>query len=859
MRQLVCGILAHVDAGKTTLSEAMLYHTGAIRKLGRVDHKDTFLDTHAIERSRGITIYSKQAQLTLPQTQITLLDTPGHIDFSAETERALQVLDYAVLLISGTDGVQSHTETLWHLLRRYRIPTFVFVNKTDLPGVSMDALMEKMQKKLSSSFVNFSTERNTDSFTESLAVCSESLMTEILEMGAYQTETLIRAIAAQEVVPCLFGSALRLQGVEELLTALDTLTREPPRGDSFAARIYKVGEDEQGNRLTYLKLTGGVLSVRDVLSGTARDGSAWSEKVNQLRVYGGAKFQTVQQMTPGMICAVTGLTQTYAGMGLGEEPDASAPMLEPVLSYKVVYPTELDAHTVLSRLRRLEEEDPQLHAVWNEQLSEIHVYLMGEVQLEVLQAVMQERFGIAVRFEQGSIAYKETIAASVEGIGHYEPLRHYAEVHILLEPLPRGTGLRFATDCREEILEKNWQRLILTHLTEKTHLGVLTGSPITDIKLTLVTGKAHLKHTEGGDFRQATYRAVRHGLMCAQSVLLEPLYRFRLTVPPDCIGRAMHDLQMMHASFSSPAQDGETAELCGTAPVSQLRGYQTVVTGYTKGRGQLSCIPEGYAPCAKQDAVVAQIGYDPESDPDNPADSVFCAHGAGFVVKWNEVAQHQHIESGRMRSDSTEDTDESITRRAVNAYRARLADDKELMAIFERTYGKIKRDERYAMQKPREQDSQKQKPIRPIPGGPEYLLVDGYNIIHAWESLRQLAEENLDLARSQLINRLCNYQGFKQCELILVFDAYKVRGAQRAVEQINHIHVVYTKEAETADMYIEKVTHDLSREHRVRVATSDGMEQLIILGRGAYRVTAAELEAEVEAVEALIRTYLTEV
>ena len=859
MRQLVLGILAHVDAGKTTLSEAMLYHTGAIRKLGRVDHKDTFLDTHALERSRGITIYSKQAQLALANTQFTLLDTPGHIDFSAETERALQVLDYAVLLISGTDGVQSHTETLWQLLRRYHVPTFAFINKMDLADSTPEELMARLQKQLSPAFVNFSTDRSTDAFAESLAVCGESLMTEILEHGTYQKETLIRAIADREVVPCFFGSALRLKGVEELLEALDSLTLPPKRSDAFGARVYKVGEDEQGNRLTYLKLTGGQLAVRDVISGTARDGTAWDEKVNQLRIYGGAKYQMIPQMTPGMICAVTGLTQTYAGMGLGAEADAAAPVLEPVLSYRVEYPPEYDAHTVLGKLRRLEEEDPQLHAVWNEQLGEIHVYLMGEVQLEILQAVLAERFNLSVRFTQGSIAYKETIAAPVEGIGHYEPLRHYAEAHILLEPLPRGSGLRFASDCREEVLDKNWQRLILTHLAEKTHIGVLTGAPITDMKLTLVAGRAHLKHTEGGDFRQATYRAVRHGLMRAQSVLLEPLYRFKLTVPSDCVGRAMHDLQMMHAVFSSPLQDSETAELSGTAPVSQLRGYQTTVTGYTKGRGQLVCIPEGYVPCADQDEIVAQIGYHAEADTDNPADSVFCSHGAGFVVKWDEVEQYKHVESGRFisRASKPEET-EAIIPQAVNAYRARLADDKELMEIFERTYGKIRRDVRYAMHKAPEPDHKKQKAVRPIPDGPEYLLVDGYNIIYAWDSLKKLAADNLDLARSQLIHILCNYQGFKQCELILVFDAYKVKGKDRSVEQVHNIHVVYTKEAETADMYIEQVTKELGKDHRVRVATSDGMEQLIILGRGAYRMTAAELESEVRQVEEMIRTYLTE-
>ncbi len=845
MKRLVIGMIAHVDSGKTTLSEAMLYSAGEIRKLGRVDHGDAFLDTHSIERSRGITVFSKQAVMRYGDCDITLLDTPGHADFSAETERALQALDYAVLVISGTDGVQSHTETLWRLLTRYRIPAFIFVNKMDISSYEPSVLMGGLCNRLDNGCIDFSANRDPDSFYEEAAMCDEKLMEEYLEIGEVSPESLRRAIAERKIFPCFFGSALKMSGIEEFLKGLDFYAEQKDYPAEFGARVFKITE-EQNVRLTHIKITGGSLKVRSVIG---------EEKINQIRIYSGTKFQAVDEVFSGAVCAVTGLAHSYSGQGLGAESNADTPLLEPVLTYKLILPPKTDLHTALTQMRKLEEEDPQLHVVWNEQAQEIHVQLMGEIQLEILKTVIAERFGYEAEFGTGSIVYKETISDTVEGIGHYEPLRHYAEVHLLLEPAERGSGLHFASDCHVDDLDRNWQRLILTHLEEKTHIGVLTGSPITDMKITLIAGRAHLKHTEGGDFRQATYRAVRQGLRSAKSVLLEPWYSFTLEIPSESVGRALSDMQRLSAEFEPPETLGETAVITGSAPVSEMQNYRSEVISYTHGKGRISLILKGYFPCHNAEKVIEEIGYDCDSDLENTADSVFCSHGAGFVVKWDEVPSHAHI-SGR--KERTESADEEITVQQVSSYRARIAEDKELMEIFERTYGKIKRDERHAMHTEKHISQAKPHKAKPLPSGPEYLLVDGYNIIFAWEDLNKLAKENLDLARTTLINRLCNYQGFKQNNVIVVFDAYRVSGHHREVEQHHNISVVYTKESETADSYIEKVTHELSKSHRVRVATSDGTEQIIILGNGAYRVSAAEFEDEVKRVEAAIREIISQ-
>ncbi len=842
MKRLVIGMIAHVDSGKTTLSEAMLYCAGEIRKPGRVDHGDAFLDTHSIERSRGITVFSKQAVMRIGKSEYTLLDTPGHADFSAETERALQALDYAVLVISGTDGVQSHTETLWRLLARYRIPTFIFVNKMDISAYESTVLMGGLSKRLGSGCIDFTLDRSREELFEEAAMCDEKLMESYLESGEISDSDIRRAVSERKLFPCFFGSALKLQGIEEFLDGLDFYTEEKEYKGEFGARVFKITE-EQGVRLTHMKITGGSLRVKSMVG---------DEKVNQIRIYSGAKFRTADEVFAGSLCAVTGLSKNYSGEGIGAEKNADMPLLEPVLNYKLILPPKTDMHTALIQMRRLEEEDPQLHVVWNEQTQEIHVQLMGEIQLEILKTVIAERFGYDVRFDTGSIVYKETIANIVEGIGHYEPLRHYAEVHLLLEPGERGSGLHFASDCREDDLDRNWQRLILTHLEEKMHVGVLTGSPITDMKITLIAGRAHLKHTEGGDFRQATYRAVRQGLRSAESVLLEPWYDFTIEVPSDSVGRVLSDIQRMNAEFSAPETDGEMSVIKGSAPVSEMQDYRNELIGYTHGKGCIDLILKGYLPCHNTDEVVAEIGYSCDSDLENSADSVFCAHGAGFNVKWDEVPSYAHIGSRREKSENSET---EITVRQVSDYRSRLAEDKELMEIFERTYGKIKRDERHALHTEKHVPEQKYK-AKPLPQGPEYLLVDGYNIIFAWDELKELAKDNLDLARNTLINRLCNYQGFKQNNVILVFDAYKVGGNHREVEQYHNISVVYTKESETADSYIEKVSHELGKTNRVCVATSDGTEQLIILGNGAYRVSAAEFHKEMQSVEKAIREFI---
>ena len=846
MKQLVIGILAHVDSGKTTLSEALLYRSGAIRAFGRVDHGDTLLDTHTLERGRGITIFSKMAEFSHGETAFTLLDTPGHVDFSSEMERTLQVLDYAILVISGTDGVQSHTETLWSLLRRYGVPTFLFVNKMDLAGADRNAVMRELRERFSDGCIDFDLARD-EAFYEQLAMCGETLMEQILQTGEAERPAVCGAIRSRHVFPVWFGSALRIDGVDGFLDGLDQLTVMPPQQSEFGAKVFKIAEDAQGARMTYLKVTGGSLPVRTALSGKTAAGADWTEKVNQLRVYSGSKFRTVDCAGQGMVVACTGLNQTYPGEGFGAEPDSELPVLEPVLTYRVELPDAVDAHTMLGFMRKLEQEDPQLRVVWNERLQEIHVQLMGEVQLEILQHVIADRFGVNVRFGQGSIVYRETIAAPVIGVGHYEPLRHYAEVHLLMEPGERGSGLRFDSVCREDDLDRNWQRLILTHLMEKTHVGVLTGSPVTDMKITIAAGRAHEKHTEGGDFRQATYRAVRQGLRSAQSVLLEPWYAYRLEVPAENVGRAMTDLQRIAGECPPPETVGDRAVLEGTAPVAAMRGYSAEVTAYTHGRGRLSCRLQGYAPCRDPESVIEAIGYDADADVDNSADSVFCSHGAGTIVKWDEVPSRAHVDSGVLLNEPEEEDEPTIIRRAED-YCKILATDEELLKIFERTYGPVRRQLR-AME-PTKKSQPKTKPYRakPLPTGPEYLLVDGYNIIFAWDDLKKIAREDLETARIRLADILCNYQGYRQCELILVFDAYKVKGNHGSVEKYHNISIVYTKEAETADQYIERVTHELAGKRRVRVATSDGLEQVIILGHGALRVSAQAFEAEVNQV-----------
>ena len=854
MKKAVIGILAHVDAGKTTLSEGLLYLSGSIRKFGRVDHQDAFLDNFSLERQRGITIFSKQAVLTLGDLEVTLLDTPGHVDFSAEMERTLQVLDYAVLVVSGTDGIQAHTLTLWRLLERYQIPVFLFINKMDLPGADAGVRMAELRRRLSEGCLAF--DRMDDAFYEAAALTEESAMDEYLTDGALSEETLRGLIAGRRIFPCYFGSALRLSGVEELIAGLERWIQPAVWPASFGAKVYKISRDTQGARLTHLKVTGGVLRVRDLLTGCRPGGSdAWEEKADQLRIYSGGKYTTVNEVPAGGVCAVTGLSQTYPGQGLGIEAESEQPALEPVLTYRVGLPQGPDAHTALGKLRQLEEEDPQLHLLWNESLGEIHLQLMGEVQLEVLQTMIQERFDFPVQFGAGSIVYKETIAAPVIGVGHYEPLRHYAEVHLLLEPAPRGSGLQFESLCSEDVLDRNWQRLVLTHLEEKAHRGVLTGSPITDMKISLLTGRAHLKHTEGGDFRQATYRAVRQGLRKAESILLEPWYQFRLEVPTEYVGRAMTDLQRLSGTVAPPETDGEMSVLTGRAPVACLRDYPTEVTAYTQGRGRLICTLAGYDVCHNPEEVIASIGYDCDRDLENPCDSVFCAHGAGYVVPWNEVDGKKHLDSVlRLDRPAEGGAAPALLRRYT--YGGTLAEDKELAAIYERTYGK---QEKERPRRPDARQEMQQAAVRQMQlTGPEYLLVDGYNIIFAWEELASLARTDFGAARLVLMDILANFQAFKKIELILVFDAYKVPNNPGSVEKYKGIHVVYTKEAETADAYIERVTYEIGKKHRVRVATSDGLEQMVILGHGALRISARAFKLEVEQAEGQISELIAE-
>lgn len=836
MKRLVIGILAHVDAGKTTLSEALLYAAGTIQKLGRVDHRDSYLDTHTLERARGITIFSKQAIFETPDLSVTLLDTPGHVDFSAEMERTLQVLDYAILVISGTDGIQAHTETLWRLLRRNQIPTFLFVTKMDLPTAGHEKLMADLRKHLDEGCVDF-THQETD-WEETIALREEAILDKYLEEGSLSPRDISGLIRIGKLFPVFFGAALKLEGVEEFLQGLTDYTEELVYPTDFGARVFKIARDPQGGRLTYLKITGGSLNVRTPLSYDSLHGEEpFVEKVTQLRLYSGAKFETTETVEAGQVCAVLGLSQTYPGQGLGTESPAAPPLLEPVLTYRLVLPPDCDPQAMLPKLRLLEEEDPQLCIVWDEQLREIHARLMGQVQIEVLKSLIAERFDVDVEVDAGRILYKETIAAPVEGVGHFEPLRHYAEAHFLLEPLEQGAGLIFDTRCSEDLLDRNWQRLILTHLEEKTHLGVLTGSPITDMRITLMSGRAHLKHTEGGDFRQATYRGVRQGLMQAKSVLLEPWYAFKLDLPAEQLGRAISDLQAMSGTFSSPESDGERSVITGTAPVSAMKDYPLEVAAYTRGRGRFSCSFHGYVPCHNEKQVVAEIGYEPERDLDNTPDSVFCAHGAGFTVKWDKVPEYMHLESC-LRPEKADDAPQ-----VPRVYTRNLdIDEKELEAIFQREFGPIKRREyQFLNQKP------VTAPLRTIaPPKQQYLIVDGYNMIFAWEELKDIARDNLDAARQRLLDILSNYQGYKKCRLVVVFDGYKLKGSPGSRSDYHNLHVVYTKEDETGDMFIEKLLHDIGKNYAVRVATSDGLIQLSALRAGVLRISAQELWREVE-------------
>ena len=852
-RVLNVGLLAHVDAGKTTLSESILYQSGAIRNLGRVDHQDAFLDTDEMERERGITIFSKQAVLTWKDTEITLLDTPGHVDFSAEMERVLQVLDCAVLVISGADGVQGHTETLWKLLTRYGIPVFLFVNKMDQEGTDCGKLLAELKSRFSEGCIDFGrVETGAEEVIEEIAVCDEQTMEEYLEKGSVAAASIRRLVAERKIFPCYFGSALHLQGVEELMNGICTYQMQKEYPAVFGAKVYKIARDGQGNRLTYLKVTGGTLKVKDVIGENG-------DKVNQIRVYSGEKYELLSEADAGKVCAVTGLAETYPGQGLGAEKDSELPIIEPVLTYRIILPDDCNVHTMLRDLKLLEEEEPELHVVWIEKSQEIHVQLMGDVQIEILQRIIKERFGVLVEFGEGSIVYKETIAAPVEGVGHFEPLRHYAEVHLRLEPGERGSGIQFDSECSEDVLDRNWQRLVLTHLEEKEHKGVLTGSVITDMKITLTSGKAHLKHTEGGDFRQATYRAVRQGLKKAESVLLEPYYEFRIELPSENVGRAMTDIQNRFGKFEAPETLGEMTVLTGIAPVSTLSGYQKDVIAYTGGRGRISLTLKGYELCHNQEEVVAARGYDSELDLANPTGSVFCAHGAGFVVDWDEVEEYMHME--RTLDQTGEEGLAEVTLPKRRHSSIELTQE-ELDAIYVRTPDPVKQNHGpvtvCAKEKDREPGSAYTDPKwerrrREKEGRQEYLLVDGYNIIFSWEELRELSEKDIGAARGKLADILSNYQGYRKCTLILVYDAYKVEGNPGEVMKYHNIYIVYTKEAETADQYIEKTVRRIAKDAAVTVATSDGLEQVIILGQGANRMSAPGLKEEIERTLAEVR------
>lgn len=855
MENIVMGILAHVDAGKTTLSEGMLYLSGTVRKLGRVDHKDAFLDTYFLERDRGITIFSKQAVFSLGNRRINLLDTPGHVDFSAEMERTLQVLDYAVLVISGADGVQGHTETLWKLLKLYEIPTFIFINKMDQPGTDRESLLTELKERLDEGCIVFGKGKNVESLEE-IAMTDEAVLDYFMEHETVRNEDICRLIRERKIFPCYFGSALKLDGVQELLAGFEEYMKPFDGKKEFGARVFKISRDDKGERLTFLKVTGGKLVVKMPINK--------EEKINQIRIYSGAKYEAVNEVEAGGVCAVTGLSSSYIGQGLGVEKGTAAPFLEPVLTYQMILPEGADTTKVLRELKQLEEEEPLLNIVWNPALEEIHVQLMGEVQTEILKTMIAERFHLDVEFGTGKIVYKETIKSPVVGVGHYEPLRHYAEVHLKMEPLEAGSGLVFDTDCSEDVLDRNWQRLILTHLQEREHPGVLTGAPITDMKITIVAGRAHLKHTEGGDFRQATYRAVRQGLKSAESVLLEPWYSFVLEVPSEQVGRAMSDIGQMNGSFEGPeAEDKQgMVRLTGTAPASEMRDYQREVWAYTKGRGRITLTLKGYEPCHNAEEVIEEIGYDSERDVDNPTGSVFCAHGAGFLVKWDEVPEYMHIKEDFLAEKPGIEQDEVMAVQMGNhcnysgGYFSSYDDDPELLTIMEREFGsKQKERDRYSSYRKQTVSTPVRHTtvIKENEPKKEYLLVDGYNIIFAWEELNELAKASIDAARNKLMDILSNYQGFIGCTLILVFDAYKVKGNQGEVQKYHNIYVVYTKEAETADQYIEKTTHEIGRKYKVTVATSDALEQVIVMGQGAYRISARDFYEEVERTEKQIR------
>lgn len=929
-KHISLGVLAHVDAGKTTLSEGLLFKCGRIRKIGRVDHKDAYLDTYELERERGITIFSKQAVFSMGDMEVTLLDTPGHVDFSAEMERTLQVLDYAILVINGADGVQGHTQTLWRLLNQYQIPTFLFVNKMDQDGTNWESLLEELKKKLSENCVDFRGEldccgaeedsdikgtvdkagevHGTDEFLENIAVCEEVLMEQFLDTGIIVKKDVARLILERKLFPCFFGSALKMEGVDAFIRGMETYMAAPVYPSEFGAKVFKIARDDQGNRLTYMKITGGSLKVKETLTNAGRKGipdeEIWEEKVDQIRIYSGAKFEMLKEAEAGTVCAVTGFTETYPGEGLGVERESVMPVLEPVLNYQIILPEGYDAHKMLKSLKELEEEEPQLHIMWDEQLGEIHAMLMGEVQIEILKHLIWERFHVAVEFGTGNIVYKETIAAPVEGVGHFEPLRHYAEVHLLLEPGERGSGLQFFTAASEDQLDRNWQRLILTHLEEKEHLGVLTGSPITDMQITLLTGRAHQKHTEGGDFRQATYRAVRQGLKKAKTVLLEPYYSFRLELPAENVGRAMTDIQRMQGSFQGPETEGELAVITGSAPVAKMRDYQSQVISYTRGKGHLSCTLKGYEPCQDQEQIAQEIGYDSERDLDNPTGSVFCAHGAGFVVPWYEVEEYMHLDGAEIQDwdDAYEESGDSSTGASGRGYSGQGKDtystsygtennsrgkytsmygsyeeEKELKAIFEKTFGPVKSKKYNSNSRSFGNlesgssfsgNSGKRSQSSELPGKTsqgawrnsnpaihrdDYLLVDGCNIIFAWEDLRDLAQADFHAAQTRLMDILSDYQGIKGCILILVFDAYRVEGHPEETFQYHNIHVVYTREAETADQYIERTVHKIGRKHNVTVATSDGLEQIIIMGQGAARISARGFKEEIASAKQQMR------
>lgn len=878
-RHFSVGLLAHVDAGKTTLSESLLYESGMIKELGRVDNRNAFLDTDEQEKARGITIFSKQAVIKDGDTTITLLDTPGHIDFSAEMERTLWVMDYAILVLSGADGVQGHTLTLWKLLERYQIPVFLFINKMDQPDTDSAALMAEIHKSFGDGCVDL-TYSEKDVLEEQIAVCDEKLLERYLDENEITPDDISELIRNRRLFPCYFGSALKSDGVDALWHGILTYMTEGEKRDSFGARVFKIARDAQGNRLTYMKITGGVMRVKDILTGMGKDSFShagnmeseanlnehWEEKVNQIRIYSGGKYETVNEAVQGTVCAVTGLTQTYPGEGLGEESGAELPLLEPVMTYSIELPEAMDAARMLPMLRQLEEEEPELHILWQEETKTIQVKLMGEVQTEILKKQILDRFGVGVGFGTGDIVYKETIADVVEGVGHFEPLRHYAEVHLLLEPGEPGSGMQYMTDCSEDMLDRNWQRLILTHLEEREHAGVLTGSSLTDVRITVVAGRAHTKHTEGGDFRQATYRAVRQGLMQADSVLLEPYYTFRLELPVDCVGRAMTDIENMHGSMEPPVMEEERAILTGSVPVASMRDYQITVSSYTKGRGSLFCTLKGYGPCHNAEEVIEKMHYQPEEDLANPSSSVFCSHGAGFIVPWDQVKEYMHVQSVLSNEDLPDaESMENIHPQRTSGLFDYSIDEEQIAEILNRTYHaneraskhykppKMNRVSDYNMDSASGKERSAKKKIRPQE---KYLIVDGYNIVHAWDELKDLIADNIDGARMKLLDILSNYQGFVKCELIVVFDAYKVKGNLGEMFDYHNIHVVYTKEAETADAYIEKLTHKISRDYQVTVATSDGLIQLITRGQNCMVMSARELKEEVERVDTAIREYL---